>query len=554
MKRSKRFLSAVLVLCMVLSMLPSLGLTASAAAGDTYQLVTDASTLKAGDTVIIVAKDYDVALSTTQNGNNRGQAAVMKDSDNTLTFSDSVQELTLRAGTKDGTFAFYTGSSGYLYAASSSNNYLKTQTTLNDNGSWTIVIGNEGVATIKAQGTNSRNLLRYNSTSKIFSCYGSGQKDICIYKKTSSSATASAKLYYNVNGELSEGVDYYVGTSITLPTTATEVSGYTFVGWSEAQVSTSVESVPVSIWTGSYIMPATDATLYALYAKGNATDGYTGYTTAPKAETTPSTDVKMTINIRCGEGTAYVMRNGETLASTSLANNESYANVSQGDVLTVVMQPASGYHAVTLERDSTRINSDDWTAVDDSGTYSAQYTVGSQSVYFNVSFLPRRLNTGVVAVQATAFEAGLYVITGVPSTQNTAPNSTGSNNAHEAASTYLLYGDDGLTGDVIGRKSAALKLSDIGVTLDSTSPYQMANLNDACLFEFAAGEGDYSAYYTIRMCGATTDQYLTCNGLETKDFIAQGTLSDNAYWSVTIDANGVAEIKSKAYPDRYLKF
>lgn len=182
MKRSKRFLSAVLVLCMVLSMLPSLGMTASAAAGDTYELVTDASTLQAGDTVIIVAAGYDYALSTTQNENNRGQAAVTKASDNTLTFSSNVQELTLEAGTITNTFAFYTGA-GYLYAASSSSNHLKTQTTLNDNGSWTITIGNEGVATIQAQGTNKNNQLQYNLSSKLFSCYGSAQKEICIYKK-----------------------------------------------------------------------------------------------------------------------------------------------------------------------------------------------------------------------------------------------------------------------------------------------------------------------------------------------------------------------------------
>lgn len=40
MKRSKRFLSAVLVICMVLSMLPSLGLTASAAAVYTATPIT----------------------------------------------------------------------------------------------------------------------------------------------------------------------------------------------------------------------------------------------------------------------------------------------------------------------------------------------------------------------------------------------------------------------------------------------------------------------------------------------------------------------------------
>ena len=686
MKRSKRFLSAVLVICMVLSMLPSLGLTASAAAGDTYQLVTDASTLQAGDTVIIVAAGYDYALSTTQNENNRGQAAVTKASDNTLTFSSNVQELTLEAGTITNTFAFYTGA-GYLYAASSSSNHLKTQTTLNDNGSWTITIGNEGVATIQAQGTNKNNQLQYNLSSKLFSCYGSAQKEICIYKKTSSATTTTSTLSYSENGTITKTNTYTTGESVTLPTTATAVSGYTFMGWSTAPISPPVDSTP-ELLTGSYTMPATDTTLYAVYAKATVGNGtfkisltydnngtsttywvgspsgtvlsavteeasaaqfslvatangtyylydetdkkyigwstkttllfsenastetenrwewtydasagtlkigerflafnintsgtprfstyndsttyphtlvfstssyvtYTGYTTAPETGTTPSADVKMTVNIRCGEGTAYVTRNGETIATTSQANNASSAYVSQGDVLTVVMEPATGYHAVTLERDSTRVNSDTWTAVDESGTYSAQYTVNTNSVYFNVTFLPRRLNTGVVAEQASTLEAGLYVITGVPSAQDTAPESTDSNNAHDVANTYLLYGNDGLTGDVIGRKSAALKLSDIGVTLDTTSPYQMANLNEACLFEFTPHELTTSegtaTYYTIRMCGATTDQYLTCTGNNNDDFIAQGTLSDNSYWSVTVDSNGVAKIVNKAYPDR----
>ncbi|MBQ2740521.1 MAG: hypothetical protein IJF39_02740 [Clostridia bacterium] len=144
-----------------------------------YTLVTDASTLAVGDQVVIVAKDSAVALSTTQNGNNRGQTAVTK-GDKTVTINDSVQVLTLETGTKDGTFAFNTGS-GYLFAASSSKNYLRTETTLSANSSWNITI-TDGVATIKAQGTNTKNWLRYNTSSSIFSCYSSGQNDVSIYK------------------------------------------------------------------------------------------------------------------------------------------------------------------------------------------------------------------------------------------------------------------------------------------------------------------------------------------------------------------------------------
>ncbi len=146
-----------------------------------WELVTDANSLKEGDKIVIVAKDYDYALSTTQNNNNRGQAAVTKTGDK-VTFGDDVQIITLEAGITSGTFAFNTDS-GYLYAASSSSNHLKTQATNDANGSWTITIEN-GVATIVAQGNNTRNQLRYNSTNNppIFSCYGSGQKDVVIYK------------------------------------------------------------------------------------------------------------------------------------------------------------------------------------------------------------------------------------------------------------------------------------------------------------------------------------------------------------------------------------
>ena len=53
-----------------------------------YHLVTDASQLVTGASVIIAAADYDYALSTTQRTNNRGQAQVTKNAtDNTLAFA-----------------------------------------------------------------------------------------------------------------------------------------------------------------------------------------------------------------------------------------------------------------------------------------------------------------------------------------------------------------------------------------------------------------------------------------------------------------------------------
>ena len=147
-----------------------------------WMLVTDVNDLAVGDEIIIAAKSANYAISTTQNSNNRAQAAITK-VDDTVTFGDAVQVLTLETGSVADTYAFNTGS-GYLYAASASKNYLRTQDNVDANASWKIEIASTGVATIKAQGTNTRNWLRYNSTNNppIFACYGSGQADVVIYK------------------------------------------------------------------------------------------------------------------------------------------------------------------------------------------------------------------------------------------------------------------------------------------------------------------------------------------------------------------------------------
>lgn len=159
----------------------------SDATGDgTWNLVTDVASLAVGDRIIIAAKTTDVAISTTQNTNNREETAITQNGSTLSTPSAEVQIFTLESGTKPDTWAFNTGS-GYIYAASSSSNFLRTQEQNDDNGSWKITLGSSGsAATIKAQGTNSRNLLRYNSNSKLFSCYGSGQAEVVLYKQVSS--------------------------------------------------------------------------------------------------------------------------------------------------------------------------------------------------------------------------------------------------------------------------------------------------------------------------------------------------------------------------------
>lgn len=145
--------------------------------GQSWNLVTAADDLAVGDSVIIVSGEY--ALGTTQNNNNRAAVSITNNGDD-VEFDDEagVQGIKLVEGTVDNTFGFYVGN-GYLYAASSGSNHLKTQEDLDDNGSWLVTIS-EGVTTVIAQGTNTHNNLRRNGT--LFSCYISGQSAVSIYK------------------------------------------------------------------------------------------------------------------------------------------------------------------------------------------------------------------------------------------------------------------------------------------------------------------------------------------------------------------------------------
>ena len=144
-----------------------------------YVLLTDASQLKAGAKIIIVNTGLTHAMGADK-GNNRNVATFTTNGDKIIPGTD-VQIITLEAGLVDGTFAFNVGDASYLYAASSGSNYLKTTTTLDENGSWLVTVDANGVATVKAQGSYTRNWMRYNSSSSIFACYASGQVDIKIY-------------------------------------------------------------------------------------------------------------------------------------------------------------------------------------------------------------------------------------------------------------------------------------------------------------------------------------------------------------------------------------
>lgn len=123
-----------------------------------WELVTDDSTLSAGDEIVIAATGYNYAISETQKSNNRGQASITKVSEPpSITFAGDAGVCSFILGGTTGAWTFYDEvNEGYLYAASSSENYLRTQATNNANGEWTIAISNN-VATVTSIGDYTRN-------------------------------------------------------------------------------------------------------------------------------------------------------------------------------------------------------------------------------------------------------------------------------------------------------------------------------------------------------------------------------------------------------------
>ena len=281
-KRTTRCLALLLAVVMVLSVMP---VAMAEETAKTATLVTDASTLKVGDEIIIAAKDNDFAMGE-QKTNNRAAVAVTKSEDK-LTLTAGVQKLTLKQGAKENTFAFDTGS-GYLYAASSSKNHLKTESKLSDNSSWSVAIA-DGKATVIAQGANTRNVMKYNSNSKLFACYASGQQDIAIYKLETVPAPSNK-----------------VATPTAIPA-AGKVD-------KDTKVTFSCET------EGATILIATDGKTFTEGTEATVNEDVTFTVKATKAGMDDSDEVKFAYTVKAEEPVQSLFKDGEQIVIYNPAN------------------------------------------------------------------------------------------------------------------------------------------------------------------------------------------------------------------------------------------
>ena len=198
-----------------------------------WVLVTDVAQLSLEDKIIIAASSNPKAMNT-QGSNNRGQADVTITGD-ILTYETAPAIFTLKAGSAEGQYAFYDeDADGYLYAASSSNNYMRTQADVDANASWTITISS-GLTSVVAQGTNTRNVMQYN-TGGMFSCYATAsQKAVDLYKYYSTPLPRYA-VTFAANGGMGDAPvmdNQLEGAKFNLPANTFTKDGSKFAGWND---------------------------------------------------------------------------------------------------------------------------------------------------------------------------------------------------------------------------------------------------------------------------------------------------------------------------------
>ena len=208
--------------------------------------------LAAGDHVIIANHDGTMAMSKTQKNNNRdgvGVTTAASGDYRVLTNNDNVQMFILDDGTASGSFAFWADNgddaSKYMYAASSSSNYLRFQTDLDANASFVATII-DGLGNLTAQGTNTRKVVQWNN---LFGCYAAASyNSISIYKYygvwpgsttcadpsitqdgttvTITCATPGVKIYYTKDGSTptTESTLYAAPFNIASPVTVKAIA------------------------------------------------------------------------------------------------------------------------------------------------------------------------------------------------------------------------------------------------------------------------------------------------------------------------------------------
>ena len=286
-----------------------------------WRRIESTGDLEANETYIITCGGSEnKAMAAEQKTNNRSNAAITKSADGKTiaSVSDAVGQFILYdAGSGNWNICDYyqliAGKTDlYLYAKSSSNNYLVlTNDDTDDNAKWSITISS-GAATVVAQGDHTRKYMRCNSGT--FACYGSAnyhalsfykyvhepvttyttQPDMTVYTITKGAEDAAVGTYTVTPGLVCSG------SSVSL--SATPTGSNTFIGWESDNGGTFVDA---SSATTTFTPSAATTTVTANFGLSIVLD-------------------KNNVDGGSADGSAYVRANATSLSGVSAPTRTGY--------------------------------------------------------------------------------------------------------------------------------------------------------------------------------------------------------------------------------------
>lgn len=233
-----------------------------------YYQITSTDDLTVGKNYLFGADEY--VISTNQRNNNRGSTTIGDpDAEGMYVFTSSMQVLTL--GGESGAYTLYASNgsnTGYLYAAGTSDNYLKTRESNNDNKSkWNITHDGKGFI-VNCIDNSVRGELDYNSANDFFSCYaeGTGKYYIQIYREFIESEVVELTglaFSQGTSGEVYVGGEYELAPVYT-PGNAT----YKGLTWSSSNegIATVEDGTITGVSAGTTTITATSEKYNTIFA------------------------------------------------------------------------------------------------------------------------------------------------------------------------------------------------------------------------------------------------------------------------------------------------
>ena len=362
--------------------------------GTAYKIVTDHKDIFPDDETVVLNASGTHALSTTQNSNNRAAVAAAGQftyaGSAVFVSGSSVQNIVIQNSEDE--WNFKVGDNSYLYAAASSNNYLRSGASVGVNGEWQVRLSETSIATVTAPQSSNRSLVQYNKSSTLFSCYAAEQTDGAVRFYAKPSATA------NVCGSPSS----LSGFSTTYGAGASAAQSFSV----KARNITS-GNVTVSAPTG-YEVCTTENGPYASSVTLTPSDNKVAPTTLwvrLKSDNEAADDVSGNITITAtGATTRNIALSGTvapnpviTLAATSsvpLVTSRNGINIMATKTLTLNIRGARAGQTVSVSGTDLKFYRNDGHYVDLSSTALTAPVTG-QVIY--VSYNPTSTGTGAIA-------------------------------------------------------------------------------------------------------------------------------------------------------------